>query len=120
MRDAIINARIGDSQMLVLPAESRASRPSDWMASSSMSGVLQQIKQDYRSSMMIIDLPPILSSDDVLAIVPRLDCVLLVAAVGTTSVAEIKESSNHLQSTELVRIVLNKVPRSKSAYYYYG
>jgi protein-tyrosine kinase len=120
MRDAIIQARIGDSQMMVLPAESRAARPSDWMASSSMSGVLQQIKQDYRSSIIIIDLPPLLSSDDVLAIVPRLDCVLLVAAIGHTTIAEIKESSKHLQSTEVVKIVLNKAPRSKSAYFYYS
>jgi protein-tyrosine kinase len=120
LTDAIMQTRVGDSRMMVLPAESRASRPSDWMASSSMSGVLQKIKQDYQSSIIIVDLPPLLSSDDVLAILPRLDCVLLVTAVGTTTIAEIKESSNHLQSTELVRIVLNKVSRSKSAYYYYS
>lgn len=120
LRDAIVQTRIGDSRMMVLPAESRASRPSDWMASSSMSGVLQQIKQGYQSSIIIVDLPPLLSSDDVLAIVPRLDCVLLVTAVGTTTIAEIKESSRHLQSTELVRVVLNKAPRSKAEYYYYG
>ena len=79
-----------------------------------MSGVLQKIKQDYQSSIIIVDLPPLLSSDDVLAFLPRLDCVLLVTAVGTTTIAEIKESSNHLQSTELVRIVLNKVPRIRN------
>ena len=118
LSDAIIQAHIGDCRMMVLPAESRASRPSDWMTSSSMSGVLQQIKADYQSSIIIVDLPPVLSSDDVLAIMPRLDCALLVAAVGTTTIAEIKESSKHLQSTEIVRVVLNKAPRSKSTYYY--
>ena len=119
LSDAIIQAHIRDCRMTVLPAESRASRPSDWMTSSSMSGVLQQIKEDYQSSIIIVDLPPVLSSDDVLAILPRLDCVVLVAAVGTTTIAEIKDSCKHLQSTEIVRVVLNKVPRSKSAYYYY-
>ena len=119
LSDAIIQAHIGDCRMMVLPAESRASRPSDWMTSSSMSGVLQQIKMDYQSSIIIVDLPPVLSSDDVLAIMPRLDCALLVAAVGTTTIAEIKECTNHLQSTEIIRVVLNKAPRSKSTYYYY-
>jgi protein-tyrosine kinase len=118
LSDAIMHTCVGDIQLMVLPVESRVRRPSDRMASGAMSGMLTRIQADYRSQIIIVDLPPILSSDDVLAVLPRLDCVLLVTAVGTTTVAEIKESGNHLQSTELVRVVLNKAPRSNSAYYY--
>ncbi len=118
LNDAITHSRIGDFQLMVLPVESRVRSPSDRMASSAMSGMLTQIQADYRSQIIILDLPPILSSDDVLAVLPRLDCVLLVTAVGTTTVTEIKESGNHLHSTELVKVVLNKAPRSNSAYYY--
>ena len=54
----------------------------------------------------------------VLAVLPKLDCVVLVTAVGTTTPAEIKESAKHLPSTEAVRLVANKVRPSKSKYYY--
>jgi capsular exopolysaccharide synthesis family protein len=119
LSDAIVQARVGDYRLRVLPAEYRASTPSDRMASSAMSEMLRQIKQDYQSETIIFDLPPLLSSDDVLAVLPQLDCVLLVTAVGTTTVAQIKEASNHLHSTEVVKVVLNKVPRSNSTYYDY-
>jgi capsular exopolysaccharide synthesis family protein len=119
LSDAIIQARIGDYRLRVLPTEYRASTPSDRMASSAMSGMLRQLKQDYQSETIIVDLPPLLSSDDGLAVLPQLDCVLLVTAVETTTVAQVKEASNHLHSTEVVKVVLNKVPRSNSTYYYY-
>jgi predicted GTPase len=55
----------------------------------------------------------------VIAIVPQVDCVLLVTAVGTSTVAEIKQCNRHLQSSEVVRVVVNKV-EEPSAKYYYG
>ena len=118
LSEAIIQTRIDNSRMMVLPTESRISSSSDWMASSAMSGMLQEIKGLCQWGIVIVDLPPLLASDDVLSVLPQLDCVLLVTAVGTTKIAEINESINHLQSTELVRVVLNKAPPSKSAYYY--
>ena len=41
-------------------------------------------QRDYQ--IIILDLPPILSSDDVIAVLPQIDCVLLVAAVGHSKV----------------------------------
>ena len=118
LSESIIQTRIDNYRMMVLPTESRLSSSSDWMASSAMSGMLQEIKDQCQWRIVIVDLPPLLASDDVHSVLPQLDCVLLVTAVGTTKIAEINESINHLQSTELVRVVLNKAPPSKSAYYY--
>jgi Mrp family chromosome partitioning ATPase len=87
------------------------------MASSAMSDMLELIKRDYQSHIVILDLPPVLPSDDVLAILPLLDCVLLVAAIGTSSVAQIKESNKHLQASEIVRLVLNKTTTAHPEYY---
>ncbi|MFY9894943.1 MAG: CpsD/CapB family tyrosine-protein kinase [Xanthobacteraceae bacterium] len=119
LASAIIPIRIGNSHLAVLPTEAATSGSSDRMASRGMTEMLEQIKRDYQSQFVILDLPPVLSSDDVLAISPQLDCVLLVTAVGTSSVAEINEANKHLQSLEIVRVVLNKVPPSQSKYYYY-
>ena len=67
---------------------------------------------------VIVDLPPVLCSDDVIAILPQIDCVLLVAAAGATTKSEIEECNRHLQSAEVVRLVLNKVPDEAARYYY--
>ena len=119
LASAIIPARVGNHQVAVLPTETAISGSSDRMASRAMTEMLEQIKRDCQSQMVILDLPPLLSGDDVLTILPQLDCVLLVAAVGTSTVAEIKECIKYLQSLEIVRFVLNKAPPSHLNYYYY-
>ena len=53
------------------------------------------------------------------SILPQVDCVLLVAAVGTSTVGEIEECNKYLQGTDVVRFVLNKVPPQSAARYNY-
>ena len=67
---------------------------------------------------MILDMPPMLLSDEVITLLPQIDCVLLVAASGLTTTSEISECNRHLQSANVVRLVLNKVPRIEHQYYY--
>jgi Mrp family chromosome partitioning ATPase len=117
LSSAIIQARVGQYRLLTLPTESSTSNSSTWMASRAMSTMLQEIQKDYQSHIIIVDLPPMLSSDDVLAVLPQLDCVLLVAAVGKSKVAEIDECNRHLASMPVVRFVLNKVPKLNAQYY---
>jgi protein-tyrosine kinase len=119
LMEATTNVQIGEYGMVVLPTEAPTPGLSDLMASQPMTDMMQKIKQNYRSHIVVVDLPPLLSSDDVLAILPQLDCLLLVAAIGTTTIADINESNKHLQAAEIVRVVLNKVPASANNYYYY-
>jgi MinD-like ATPase involved in chromosome partitioning or flagellar assembly len=83
-----------------------------------MSKMLQDVRRDYPSRIVILDLPPLLSSDDVIAVLPQIDCVLLVTAVGTSTVSEVKQCNRHLQSSDVVRVVVNKVEEPRSKYYY--
>jgi protein-tyrosine kinase len=115
---AVIQARVDKCQLLVLPAETATSSSSEWMASHAMSAMLQDFRRNYPSRIVILDLPPLLSSDDVIAILPQIDCVLLVAAVGTSTVSEIQQCSRHLQSSDVVRVVVNKVEEPSTKYYY--
>jgi protein-tyrosine kinase len=115
---AIIQARIGNCKLEVLPT-TPTSHSSDLMGSRAMTTLLQDIGRHGQSRIVILDLPPLLTSDDVIAILPQVDCVLLVAAVGISTVSEIEECNKHLQSTDVVRFVLNKVPESSSNYHYY-
>ncbi len=119
LSSAIVQVTVSNHRLMVLPTERSTSGSAEWMASRAMSTMLKQIKRDYPSRIVILDLPPMLASDDVLAILPQIDCVLLVAAVGTSTISEIEECKKHLQSTDVVRVVLNKVPEADTKYYYY-
>lgn len=113
----VIQTRAGPCGPLVLPV-ARASS-SAWIASRAMNTMLQDVRQEYEAPIVIIDLPPMLLGDDVIALLPQLDCILLVAAVGKTKLSEIEECKKHLMSTEIIRFVLNKVPGIEAAYYDY-
>jgi protein-tyrosine kinase len=116
--EAIIHARIDEQRLMVLPAASR-SRSSELMGSRAMRTMFQDFRSGYSSQIVIVDLPPILSSDDVISVLPQVDCILLVVGVGTSKVSDIEECNKHLQSAEVVRIVVNKVPEASTPYYYY-
>ena len=117
LQSAILQASLGPNNILVLPGSVASSGSSEWMASQTMNTLLQAIKRDYRSRIVIFDLPPILLGDDVISILPRMDAALLVAGVGSTSVADIKESQKHLQRTPVIRVLVNKVTDTAGSYY---
>lgn len=119
LQSAIVNARTGNHNLMVLPCEKPISGSSEWMGSRSMTALLEQIRRDHSSSFVIFDLPPILPSDDVISILPQIDCVVFVTAVGISTVPEIKECGKHLQSAPVVRIVLNKASDVDLTAYYY-
>jgi protein-tyrosine kinase len=116
LTDAMIQARIDSLRFLVLPAEAPTLGSSELIASRAMSSLLQAIKKEHRAQTVIFDMPPMLSSDDVISLLPQIDCVLLVAAVGTSTVSEIKQCSRHLQTAEVVRLVLNKTSETTVGY----
>jgi len=114
---ALVRAYIGKQSVLVLPCENSIPNSSEWMASRSMIALLQEIKRDFRGWTVILDLPPMLLSDDVITILPQIDCALFVATVGTSTVSEVKECARHLDSTPIVRAILNKSADSTASYY---
>lgn len=117
LSSAMLRAVVGPTKLLVLPGSAPCQSSSEWMASQNMAMLLERIKRDFRSRTVIFDLPPMLLGDDVISILPRMDAVLLVAGVGSTSVADIKECQKHLQRTPVVRVAVNKVTETAEGYY---
>jgi protein-tyrosine kinase len=119
LSSAVLRASIGPNSLMVLPGSVSSPGSSEWMASQTMGTLLQTIKRDFRSRIVIFDLPPMLVGDDVISILPRMDAAILVAGVGTTSVSDIKECQKHLQRTPVVRVVVNKATEINESYYGY-
>jgi len=119
LSSAVLQAGVGPTSFLVFPGTVSTSGSSELMASQTMGTLLEAIKREFRSCIVIFDLPPMLTGDDVISILPRMDAALLVASVGSTSVSDIKECQKHLQRTPVVRVVVNKVTESAGSYYGY-
>jgi protein-tyrosine kinase len=118
LASSTILARAGNSRLEVVPT-TPCKDPSDLVASAAMRNFLQDLAGYGPSRITILDLPPLLTSHDAISILPQVDCVLLVAAVGSSKVADIEECDKYLQTAEVVRVVLNKAPESTMAYGYY-
>jgi protein-tyrosine kinase len=119
LRDAAIAVRTETDHHLTVIPTAATRQSSELMGSRILRNVFQDIRRAYQSHIIIVDLPPILTGDDVLAVLPQLDCVLLLAAVGQTKKSEIDECLRHLKSSQLLRLVVNKSTDPTSMYYYY-
>jgi protein-tyrosine kinase len=83
--------------------------------------LLLKVKECLRPDIVIFDLPPMLSSDDAIAFLPRVDCSILVVASGTTIPNEIAECERQVETTgNFLGVVLNKCPGSLAEYGGYG
>lgn len=70
--------------------------------------------------LVIYDTPPMLACDDLLALLPQVDCVLLVAGGGVTHAAEIERCSKLLEDRKpILGVVLNQADDPQIDRYYY-
>jgi protein-tyrosine kinase len=118
LRNIAVPIRAGDQRMVVIPT-AVAKQSAEMMSSLPMGNLLRDLKANFQ--IVILDLPPILSSDDVIALLPQVDCILLVATMGVTKVSEVEECMRFLPPSRLARVVFNKAPEAESNYHYsYG
>jgi protein-tyrosine kinase len=88
----------------------------DERAATSLSDMLRQLAPDV----VIYDLPPMLASDDVMSFLEHVDCALLIAAAGITTVRELDECEKQLADlTGVAGVILNKYDLKSEAYYEY-
>lgn len=79
------------------------------MQSKRTAGLLANMLAIYRPRVVIYDLPPMLVSDDVIAFLPNVDAVLMIAAAGHTRPAEISECERIIaEHSNFLGILLNK------------
>ena len=93
---------------------------SEMVADQRVKNLLPNIMEVLRPKVVIIDLPPMLSGDEVMAFMPRVDSGFLVAAAGKSTSREIAECETQLSTaTNFLGVVLNKCPEQSTEYYQY-
>lgn len=114
--DALINPDM--PHLTILPVKQPVEKASEVLASKKIGNLVKDLKNRYDDRIVIFDLPPILNLDDTLAILPEIDCVLLVVANGMATKKEISESVQQLGNVNLLGYVLNKADEEIKRYYY--
>lgn len=99
---------VGVENLVVVPGTLRYNNSSELLTSKRMTDLVSAIKTDPSDPIVIIDLPPLLLTDDALAIVPMVDSILFVVAEGQTKRADIVHSLELLKDVDLAGVVLNK------------
>ena len=98
----------GIPRLVVAPTKNAVSNPSETLSSRKISDLINEIRDRYESRIIIFDLPSLLHSDDAIAILPKIDCILMVVANGMSTKREIEDSLRHLSKANLIGTVFNK------------
>lgn len=115
MPDVLVNPNM--PRFVVLPTRRPVANPTEVLSSPRVGSLIADLRQRYRSRIVIFDLPPLLSSDDAIAVLPKIDCVLLVIANGMNTKREIEDSMHYLHDKNLIGTVLNKADIEPRSYY---
>lgn len=87
----------------------RTRNPSELLQSSRVGRILTSIEERFMPDLTIFDMPPMLHSDDTMAFMGQVDCVLLVAAAESTSLREVDICESDLAAqTNVMGVLLNK------------
>jgi Mrp family chromosome partitioning ATPase len=108
LQDTMVKVEVAGRSAFVLPGVVPAPNASDVMASSRTKVLIQRLKREGDRPLVILDMPPLLASHETIALLPEVDCALLVLAVGHSTMAELHACRRHLEATNVVQVVLNR------------
>ncbi|MEO8019361.1 MAG: CpsD/CapB family tyrosine-protein kinase [Pseudomonadota bacterium] len=107
----------GRDRLAVLPAAPLRGSSSEILADERTRAFLLEIRTRYTDRLVILDLPPILLTDDVLTLAPLLDGILLVIAEQRTRREDLQRAQALLVDVPQLGTVLNRATRSERRAY---
>ncbi|WP_060481992.1 CpsD/CapB family tyrosine-protein kinase [Pseudomonas sp. NBRC 111119] len=115
LQDCLVNPTL--PRFVVLPTRVPVPMSTEVLCSPKVNHLIGELRNRYESRICIFDLPPLLSSDDAITVMPKFDCVLLVVANGMNNKKEIEDCLHHLGTVNLLGTVLNKADEKPRTYY---
>lgn len=112
--------RVGDRLALALNGEAVAAGSETLLDPRSV-GTLKAIVDHLAPSAVVIDLPHALGNDDVISVLPQVDCVLLVADATRTTAEDVRACERLFEGrVPLMGVVLNRADDGRRRRYRYG
>lgn len=113
--EAFVNP--GMPKLVVMPAARPIRKSAEMLASDKVKQLVSDLRDRYKERIVIFDLPPLLSVDDAISVLPQIDCVLMVVGNGMVTKHEMDESLRLLHTTHLLGVILNKAEMQRQNYY---
>ena len=117
LREVTVKPDLPD--VLLIGNERVSHRGAEHLSSPRADELISRCINEYAARAVIFDLSPLLGCDDSIALLPKLDCVLMIAASGSTKIGELAEARRLLGDAHVVGSLLNKAPAGASANYNY-
>jgi len=112
---------VSSDNLLIAGSTTPTEHASELLASSRFDELLRAVRKGTVDSMVLIDLPPVLLTDDALVVAPKVDAVLVVASEGVTGRADLAKALHVLSDFPIAGLVLNRAEETTPGYDYgYG
>lgn len=108
------------AKLTVLPAGRTYKRATELLASAAMTDLVEDIGNRYHDRIIIFDSPPLLATSESSVLATHMGQIVMVVEAEKTSQEAVREALSHIQSCEVVSMLLNKATPSPGADYYYG
>jgi non-specific protein-tyrosine kinase len=113
----------GVEKMTVISGNRTVHNSSELLGSPRMGILIDELKQRYDDRYVLFDTTPLLLGADALALVPKIDGIIIVVEDGKTSMPDIMRTIEMLPREKLLGCVLNRqksISKKGDDYYYYG
>jgi Mrp family chromosome partitioning ATPase len=95
--------------LIVAPALPMRTGSAEFLQDPDTAVALDELTEAYDPSVVLFDMPPMGAGDDVIGFLANVDCALIVAAAGVTTMKEIDLCEREVaERTEVLGLVLNK------------
>ncbi|MCP4000175.1 MAG: AAA family ATPase [Gammaproteobacteria bacterium] len=98
-------------RLIVLPGREPMSGSAEVLSSPKFQSLFKDLRTRYSDRIIVVDSAPVLEVDDVLALIPNLDCMLIVVESGVTTPEDLSRTMELLQDIPVLGTVLNKVDK---------
>jgi protein-tyrosine kinase len=109
---------IGNDNLLIAGSSSSTQHASELLSSARFDELLGTIRVGTVNPVILIDLPPLLVTDDALVVAPKVDAVLVVASQGVTGRAQLSKALQLVSEFPIAGVVLNRADGAGGGYEY--
>lgn len=118
LSDVMIKTDI--AKLTILPAGRTYKRATELLASEAMTRLVEDIGNRYPDRIILFDSPPILATSEASVLATHMGQIVMIVEAERTSQEAVREALSHIQSCEVVNMLLNKATPTPGADYYYG
>jgi protein-tyrosine kinase len=112
---------VGGDNLLIAGCTAPSENASELLGSSTFQDLIEIIKKGTVDPIVLIDLPPLLVTDDALVLAPKIDSLLVVASEGRTKRGDLEKALALVTEFPIAGVVLNRAAGTSADYNYgYG